>query len=298
MKRPAAAVLLALLLTVMLPVVSHATVLVERPRASTWIGPYPSAWLSPDGTDMDGQCWDSFLVPAASTLSGIEWWGSDTTGVEAFELSLWNDIGVDLQPYISAPKLASWEAPAPAGVEPDTANAYGAICHYRYTLPTTYSLQANTWYWLSVRARHYTGFPSWGWAVAINGDGRHFAQVGAFYAGDVSYTYQPNELAFRLLGPPPAGVSPRPEAGLALAGALPNPARASGPRLSYSLANDAPATLELLDVSGRRVARADVAGAGPHETSLAPSRPLAPGVYLARLAQGGAVRTARVVVVE
>jgi hypothetical protein len=134
--------------------------------------------------------------------------------------------------------------------------------------------------------------------VAINGDGRHFAQVGAFYAGDVSYTYQPNELAFRLLGPPPAGVLPRPQDGLALAGATPNPARASGPRLSYTLAGDAPATLELLDVSGRSLARAEAAGAGPHVTTLAPSRTLSPGVYLARLAQGGAVRTTRVVVVE
>lgn len=85
---------------------------------------------------------------------------------------------------------------------------------------------------------------------------------------------------------------------LALAGS--NPSR--GTRLSFSLAlpDDSPARLELLDVSGRRVAARDVGalGAGRHTVDLAPGSAPRAGVYLARLSQGVQVRVVRAIVME
>jgi hypothetical protein len=96
------------------------------------------------------------------------------------------------------------------------------------------------------------------------------------------------------------GDGPPARAGLALAGARPNPARADGVSLVFSLPDDAPAALELFDLAGRRVASRDVGvlGAGEHVVELAARRPLSPGLYLARLTRGGDRRTARVIVTE
>lgn len=88
-----------------------------------------------------------------------------------------------------------------------------------------------------------------------------------------------------------------PGAALALAGFSPNPS-ADGARLSFRLASGAPATIEVLDVSGRRVLARDLAGLGPgeHRLDLAAGPRLAPGVYVIRLTQGEATVTARGVV--
>jgi hypothetical protein len=77
---------------------------------------------------------------------------------------------------------------------------------------------------------------------------------------------------------------------LALAGARPNPATAGDATLLFSLASDAPATLEVFDVRGRRVAAPSLAGlgAGDHALRLDREVSLAPGVYVVRLVQGAA----------
>jgi hypothetical protein len=90
-----------------------------------------------------------------------------------------------------------------------------------------------------------------------------------------------------------------PRASLALRGFLPNPA--SGRLVvGLSLSSAAPATLDVLDVTGRRVLTRDLAGfgIGSHEVQLGRERPLAPGLYLMRLHQAGEVRTARGLVVR
>jgi hypothetical protein len=85
----------------------------------------------------------------------------------------------------------------------------------------------------------------------------------------------------------------------ALEGARPNPARNGEMTIHLSLANAAPARLELLDVGGRRwVDRAlGSPGAGRHSIALRHAR-IPPGVYLVRLTQGASVRVARVAVIE
>jgi hypothetical protein len=76
-------------------------------------------------------------------------------------------------------------------------------------------------------------------------------------------------------------------AALRLAGFAPNPSL--GPmRVAFTLPNATPATLELVDVAGRQVARRDVGalGAGAHTVDLSDAARVAPGVYWIRLTQG------------
>ena len=80
----------------------------------------------------------------------------------------------------------------------------------------------------------------------------------------------------------------------------PNPASRSL-RVSFSLPDDGPATLELLDVTGRRLLSREVSAqpAGPVEVELDRDvAGLAPGVYVVRLRQGGRVAATKVCVVR
>jgi hypothetical protein len=68
-------------------------------------------------------------------------------------------------------------------------------------------------------------------------------------------------------------------------------------RVAFTLASQAPARLEAIDVSGRRVAARDLApGTGAGEVTLA--GPFAPGVVLVRLAQDGRAVARKVAVVR
>jgi hypothetical protein len=86
----------------------------------------------------------------------------------------------------------------------------------------------------------------------------------------------------------------------ALAGVRPNPSVGERLSVAFVLPVAAPARLELLDVSGRRVAGHEVGwlGAGRHEVDLAAGRRFAPGIYLVRLTQGGDVRVTRAVLMH
>jgi hypothetical protein len=94
---------------------------------------------------------------------------------------------------------------------------------------------------------------------------------------------------------------PRPASrpALALGGFQPNPAR-SVESLSFSLASSGEASLEIVDVQGRRMFAAEVGALGPgqHVIGAEAIPPLAPGVYLVTLVQAGQRRTARGVIVQ
>jgi hypothetical protein len=74
-----------------------------------------------------------------------------------------------------------------------------------------------------------------------------------------------------------------------------NPVRGSRLQISLALPASAPARLELLDISGRRIASHDVGqlGAGRHRVDLSPGYRLAPGIYWLHLIQGGERRGTR-----
>jgi len=84
---------------------------------------------------------------------------------------------------------------------------------------------------------------------------------------------------------------------LALRGFQPNPSVGT-PQVAFVLAEASPATVEVYDVAGRRVASREVGGLGPgrHAVALDAGDRLAAGVYAIRLVQGGRVLTARGVV--
>ena len=86
---------------------------------------------------------------------------------------------------------------------------------------------------------------------------------------------------------------------LALRGSRPNPAERELV-VAFSLPSSEPATLSLVDVSGRILRRREVGslGAGPHELDLTEGGAIPSGVYLLELRQGAAVRTRRVTFVR
>lgn len=85
---------------------------------------------------------------------------------------------------------------------------------------------------------------------------------------------------------------------LAIQSVRPNPA-SRDVWVSYSLPAAGPATLELLDVAGRRVMRRVVEPrAGAFTVNLGNDARLRPGLYLVRLSQAGRSETARVTIVQ
>jgi len=86
---------------------------------------------------------------------------------------------------------------------------------------------------------------------------------------------------------------------LALRSVVPNPSR-NGFRVSFRLTNGGPATVELVDVTGRRVEARDVGalGVGEHDMDLARMRRLSPGTYWVRLSQAGRSIARQVVIVR
>ena len=84
---------------------------------------------------------------------------------------------------------------------------------------------------------------------------------------------------------------------LALAGAWPNPA-ARELTVAFSLEDESPASIELLDVAGRRVFGREVGslGAGDHELRIDEAGRMPPGLYFLRLRQHQSARTARVLI--
>jgi hypothetical protein len=87
--------------------------------------------------------------------------------------------------------------------------------------------------------------------------------------------------------------------GLSLAGAASSPTHGTL-SLSFALPDGAPATLELLDLAGRRIwsQRVGALGAGAHVVRVDAAAPLASGIYLARLARGSQALTAKVAVIR
>jgi hypothetical protein len=149
----------------------------------------------------------------------------------------------------------------------------------------------------------HAGFPS----AARDGDGTIHPTKNFIYSPSSGGWFQSN--LFGLTGDwviragvtstttgVPAG---RPLA-LALSAAGPNPSRAGRLLVSVQLPSDAPARLDLVDVTGRRVASQEVSalGAGRHTVDLSAGSRLASGIYVARLSQAGDARTVRMVVTQ
>lgn len=86
-------------------------------------------------------------------------------------------------------------------------------------------------------------------------------------------------------------------AALAIEEVRPNPSEREM-WVSFSLPDNRPATLELIDVAGRRVRERTVSGAGRQTVDLAAGGRLPPGIYLIRLMHGGVTTVKRASVVR
>jgi hypothetical protein len=78
----------------------------------------------------------------------------------------------------------------------------------------------------------------------------------------------------------------------------PNPLKGDDLMVQFALAGSEQARLELVDVTGRRVAQREVTGAGRHVIDLGREHALPPGIYMVRLSQGANVRVRRAVVLD
>ena len=126
---------------------------------------------------------------------------------------------------------------------------------------------------------------------------------------EVAVAYKSNAGLYNAGGPPasasldleldPTGLDDGPHV-LSLSGFNPNPAVSSRLMLSFSLATGEPATVEMIDVTGRRVASEDVGSLGPgsHTIQVGRGMNLPTGVYMVRLQQGGRVLRAKAAVVN
>lgn len=290
---------LALLIAIALtcPAIAHADVIVEHPLITANAQVRTSAWLFPDGLDTDYWCWDAFTVATPQTVTDIEWYGTYLPDIQGFDVSICPAISAGIQPDVTAPPYAKWTTVG--DTQPVSIGTFNGVPLWRYAfhLPQGFALTAGTVYWLQIEATE-TQYNAWGWATGSGGNNSHFVKGPAFYAGDVSYFYGGGDLAFRLLGATLGAPSPGAEASFALEGATPNPARGSRVTIAYALPDATPASLELFDVNGRRLASVDAArgAAGRHVLDLATGRALEPGLYFARLTQGGRALQSRVVV--
>jgi len=149
----------------------------------------------------------------------------------------------------------------------------------------------------------------------VGGEWTRIGKVTADGTGYLRYTDPIDPTAFRIgyrLGIVDAGVEgfcgetwvdlPAREgnASFALEPVRPNPVQGGTLTVRFTLAGGMAASLDLLDVAGRRVATREVGslGAGPHSTNLGTGQHLAPGLYLVRLTQGTNTRVTRAAVFE
>jgi hypothetical protein len=97
-----------------------------------------------------------------------------------------------------------------------------------------------------------------------------------------------------------ASVAPEPSSGMLAVRPISNPIRDGSARVQVSMPRAGTARAELVDVTGQRVATRTLedASAGWHDVDLSPGRPLAAGLYFARIVQGAQSRTTRLTVIR
>ena len=161
-----------------------------------------------------------------------------------------------------------------------------------------------TWYasvWPGTSAMVYRRTEQSGWKLIgeVNHDGQGYFRFedravsgGALYGYRIGMTGQDGGTSQSEVWATAA--SP----GLALERVSPNPANGSKLVATFTLPTGAPASLELLDISGRRISRLELGtlGAGRHTAAIATGAHTPPGVYLLQITQGGVVRTERAVI--
>lgn len=273
-------------------------------------GFYHSSWWDPDGSNYDEYVWDRFVLASSADVDSIEWRGtydpaySGAGGpVVNFTVGIYGSIPGGSQPDFSRPPLVEYDT-GDNGGETYVGVVGGATMYdYRFTLPAPFPAQAGVPYWVHIEAWPW-GFPDWSIARGTGGDGYHFrcqhvtAKMNPPPTG-CYFTAPSGDAAFKLLTPGTSGVEGgQGPADFVLRGPSPNPSRGDRLEVSFRLPDAAPAQLALFDAAGRRVTFREIGApvAGPQVVDLAPGSPLEPGVYFARLSQGGRLARTKLIV--
>jgi hypothetical protein len=201
--------------------------------------------------------------------------------------------------YDSAPDSGySVDNLPPAPPAPFTAAYASGATHLHWGA----SSEADLWYYRVYRGSTAGFVPGPGNLIATCSDTGYVdaGPAGSYYklsAVDVNG----NEGGYALVTPGgTTDVAPSGPVAFALEGVRPNPTHGEALSVWFALPSAAPARLELVDVSGRRVAAREVGslGAGRHVVALSEGCSLPAGLYLLRLTQGASVRVARVAVLD
>jgi hypothetical protein len=185
---------------------------------------------------------------------------------------------------------------APATPAPFTGAYSSGVMHLHWGA----NLEPDLWYYRLYRGSTAGFVPGAGNLIATRSDTNYVdtSTAGQYYklsAVDVNG----NESGYALVTPNgTTGVPSSGDVALGLEGARPNPIRGPGLEIHFTLPGSEPARLELVDVSGRRLASLDVGDLGPgtHAVDLAQRRQMPAGLYLVRLTRGATELDTRVVV--
>jgi len=155
------------------------------------------------------------------------------------------------------------------------------------------AFDSNRWTQLRIETDPH---PGWLGAAAVHDSRRGRTLV---FQDDIVWALESGREPWRRRSRPVALEIPIPtlaSAVLNLSGASPNPSTGEM-TVQFTLPDAAPATVELLDVAGRRLWKQDVGplGAGIHVMRVSPARVPPPGLYLLRLTHGAASFTSKVI---
>jgi len=191
-----------------------------------------------------------------------------------------------------------YTATVPLGVVPVQLSVASAQVESGLVRITWYAADAGSFSATVYRRTHDGEWSSLG-SISPNGNGELIFEDRAVSAG-TTYHYRLGVIDAgqeSFVGEVTIAVPSAPALALAIETVRPNPVDREM-WVSFSLPSSAPATLELIDVTGRRVREQTVSGTGPQTVDLAAGPPLAPGLYLIRLTQAGRSTVKRVSVVR
>jgi hypothetical protein len=168
-----------------------------------------SAWLDPDGSDLDQYIWDNFTLPSDAVISEIQWFGvydplkfGAGGAVVDFQISIYPSIAAGTEPAVAGAPLVKYLAGGNAAETLAGTFGTAALYSYSFTLPSAFAATGGVKYWLQIEAFQHGSAPDWCLAPGFGGDGNHY-QRGAGAGGDIFYRSAPGDAAFTLLGAVP-----------------------------------------------------------------------------------------------
>jgi hypothetical protein len=224
---------------------------------------------------------------------------SNTSGINRTTFFVSAMTGTPGVYYDSAPDSGYSVDNLPPAVPASFAGVYTGGTEQLHWVPNT---EPDLWYYKLYRGSSAGFVPGPGNLIATASDTGFVdpSASGSYYKLS-AVDLDGNESGYALVSPGSTlGVNAGEPVAFALEGARPNPASGAQLHISFSLPSAEPATLELIDIGGRRVVARDVGalGAGRHQVNLSAGAPLAPGLYLVRLTQGARHGVTRVSVLE